>query len=108
RTAEILVSATGEFITAPFYGHFQSFFDPHSPKIKQYQVIQETPRKILIKIIPDEGYSPEDTETIRRIMRSVMGNLEIEIKLVDSIATSGSGKRQVRVRKFPIDFTRTG
>jgi phenylacetate-CoA ligase len=108
RTAEILVSATGEFITAPFYGHLQSFFDPHSPKIKQYQVIQETPGKILVKIIPDEGYSPEDTETIRRIMFSIMGNLEIEIELVNSIATSGSGKRRVRIRKFPIEFTKTG
>ena len=108
RTAEILISATGEFITAPFYGHLQSFFDPHSPKIKQYQVIQETPGKILVKIIPDEGYSPEDTETIRRIMFSIMGNLEIEIELVNSIATSGSGKRRVRIRKFPIEFTKTG
>jgi len=108
RTAEILVSATGEFVTAPFYGHLQSFFDPHSPKIKQYQVIQETPGKILVKIIPDEGYSPEDTEIIRRIVVSIMGNLEIEIKLVNSIATSMSGKRRVRIRKFPIEFTRTG
>ena len=105
RTAEILVSATGEFITAPFYGHLQSFFDPHSPKIKQYQVIQETPSKILVKIIPGEGYSPEDTRIIRRIMFSIMGNLEIEIKLVNWIAPSGSGKRRVRIRKFPIEFT---
>jgi phenylacetate-CoA ligase len=103
RTSEILVSASGEFIFDPFYGLLQHIFETR--KIKQYQIIQETPTQIIVNIVPDKDYGTEDTKIIRKAIRTLMGNMEIEVKLVDSIATSNSGKRQVVLRKFPIKFS---
>ena len=102
RTMEILVSATGEFIIAPFFGRLEHIFEARD--IKQYQIVQETPTKMVVRIIPGKTYTSEDTKIIRKAMRSIMGDLEIEVKLVDSIAKSKSGKRQVIIRKFPIKF----
>lgn len=102
RTADVLVSATGEFITAPFFGRFERIVG--TLDIKQYQIVQETPTNIIVKIIPGKTYASKDTKIIRKIMRLLMGDMEIEVKLVDSIAQSNSGKRQVRIRKFPIKF----
>jgi len=102
RTMEILVSATGEFIIAPFFGRLEHIFGARD--IKQYQIVQETPTKIVVRIIPGRTYTSEDTSIVIKAMRSLMGNLEIEVKLVDSIAKSKSGKRQVIIRKFPIKF----
>ena len=103
RTMEILVSATGDFIVAPFFGRLEHIFRIRD--VKQYQVVQETPSRIIVIIIPGKTYTYEDTNIIKKAMRSVMGDLEIEVKLVDSIAKSKSGKRQVIIRKFPIKFT---
>lgn len=102
RTMEILVSATGEYIIAPFFGRLEHIFGARD--IKQYQIVQETPTRIVVRIIPGKTYTSEDTSTVRKAMRSIMGDLEIEVRLVDSIAQSKSGKRQVIIRKFPIKF----
>ena len=104
RTSEILVSANGEYLQNPFSGRLEHIV-LETLDIKQYQLVQETPTKIIVKIIPGKTYSGKDTETIRKMMHSLMGDLEIEVKLVDSIAKSESGKRQVVIRKFPIKFT---
>jgi len=34
-----------------------------------------------------------------------MGNMEVEVKLVDKIEPSSSGKVQAVLRRFPIKFT---
>jgi len=104
RTSEILVSATGEFMQNPFSGRLEHII-LETLDIKQYQIVQETSTKIIVRIIPGKTYASKDTEIIRKMMYSLMGDLDIEVKLVDSIAKSKSGKRQVVTRKFPIQFT---
>jgi phenylacetate-CoA ligase len=104
RTSEILVSAAGEYMQNPFSGRLEHIV-LETLDIRQYQIVQETPTKIIVKIIPGKTYKDKDTETIRKLMHSLMGDLEIEVKLVDLIAVNISGKRQVVVRKFPIKFT---
>jgi len=106
RTMEILVSAKGEFIVAPFFGRLEHIFAARN--IKQYQIVQETPTRIVVRIIPGKAYAYEDTNIIRKTLRSLMGDLEIKVELVKSISKSRSGKRQVIIRKFPIEFTRKG
>ncbi len=102
RTMEILVSANGDFIVAPFFGRLEHVFGARD--IKQYQIVQETLSRIVVKIVPGITYTDEDTSIVRKAMRSLMGDLEIEVELVNSIAQSRSGKRQVIIRKFPIKF----
>ena len=102
RTSEILVSATGEFMQNPFSGRLKYIIE--TLDIKQYQIVQETQTKIIVRIVPGKTYTSKDTKIIRKMMHSLMGDLEIEVELVDSIAKSKSGKRKVVIRKFPIQF----
>lgn len=103
RTSEILVSASGELVFDPFYGRLESYFE--NKKIEQYQIVQETPARVIVRIVPGKKYSSEDSDILRKMMRSVMGDMQMEVSLVESISDSGSGKRQVVVRKFPLTFT---
>lgn len=102
RTSEILVSKTGEFLILPFY-EYRHLFDV--TKIRQYQIVQENPTKLTVKIIPSKGYAAQDAEVMRKVILSLMGDMEIEIEIVDKIPSSDSGKRKVTLRKFPIQFT---
>jgi phenylacetate-CoA ligase len=101
RTAEILLSATGEFLIFP--DQFDRLWD--LGKIGAFQITQENPSRVVTRIVPGRGYTDKDTEMIRKIMLSLFDNLDIEIELVDSLATSNSGKRQVIIRRFPLKFT---
>jgi len=103
RTSEVLVSATGKLIIGDLFFLYDRFYD--IARIKQYQIIQETPMKITVGIIPERGYSQKDTEVIKKAVLSIMGNMEVEVELVDKIPSSESGKVQAVLRKFPIEFT---
>ena len=102
RRKDILVTEAGKLVMAPFC-YFHRFFDV--AKINQYQIIQETRSRVVLNIVPKEGFSDTDKECIRGVVRFIMGeNMEININVVRSIPTSKSGKRRTVIRKFPIDF----
>jgi len=102
RRCDILVTETGNLVLGPFY-QFERFFD--IANIRQYQVVQETRRRIRVKVVADKGYSDRDTERIRDLIHFIMGkNMEVDINIVGSISPSKSGKRRTVIRKFPIDF----
>ena len=103
RTREVLVSATGKFVDDVFYIFLERFFETR--KIKQYQIVQESPMKLIVNIVPDKDYTPEDTDFLKKAMLSIMGEMDVEVTLVDSNTLSGPGKRQVLLRKFPVNFT---
>lgn len=102
RRCDILVTETGRLVSGLFY-QFERFFD--IANIRQFQIIQESRERILIKIVVAEGYSDRDMERIRNMVHFIMGQgMQVDIKIVESIASSKSGKRRSVIRKFPIDF----
>ena len=102
RRSDILVTETGNLVSGLFY-QFERFFDVAN--IRQFQIIQESRGRILIKIVVAEGYSDRDMERIRKMVHFIMGKgMQVDIKIVESIAPSKSGKRRCVIRKFPIDF----
>jgi len=72
--------------------------------IRQYQVIQETERKIAVKIVKGTGYSQKDSDFIVEKLNRYLGEFQIDLQLVDSIPPSESGKRRVVISKVPIKF----
>jgi phenylacetate-CoA ligase len=103
RTSEVLVSATGRFMFGDLFHLYTRFYD--LTRVKQYQIIQENPNKIVVNLIPEKDYSKKDTEVIRKGILSLMGDMDVEIRLVEKIPKSSSGKVQAVIRKFPIKFT---
>ena len=77
-------------------------------KIKQYQIIQETYDRFIIKLAIDKQYSEKDTKSIRELMNHLFGeDIDIEFDFVDSIPLTKSGKFRVIVSKVPIEFNRS-
>ena len=72
--------------------------------IKQYQVIQETEKRIVVKIVKEKGYSQKDNNCVVAGLNQYLGDFQIDLQLVDSIPASESGKRRVVISKVPIEF----
>lgn len=103
RTSEVLVSATGRFMFGDLFHLYTRFYD--IAKIKQYQIVQENPTKVVVSVIPEKDYTERDSEVIKKGILSIMGDMDVEVKIVDKIPKSSSGKVQAVIRKFPIKFT---
>jgi phenylacetate-CoA ligase len=88
RTTDVLVFGNGVTLSGPALTLV--FKDCH---IKQYQVIQETRDKLVIKIIKADDYSDNDTNHFMKILRAHIGNkVDIELQFVDEIRTTKAGK----------------
>lgn len=103
RQIDVLVSKKGDLIFAPFVS-FSSFL--METKIKQYQIIQETYDKLIIKLVVDKEYSEKETKCIRELMHNLFGeDINIQFEFVDSIPVAKSGKYRYVISKVPIKFT---
>lgn len=100
-----------DFITTPdgkrIHGLFFSPTEPFFWKthwIKQFQVIQENREKLVIKIVPLLKPKREDVDELMNVIKNYMGEMDIEIELVEDIPTTKSGKRRVIISKVPVKF----
>ncbi len=104
RHSDVLVSKDGRFVFFPFYNFDDLLMET---KIKQYQIIQETYEKFVIRLVIDERYAGEETENIMKIMHNQFGeDIDVEFDFVESIPPSKSGKHRFIVSKVPIEFTK--
>ncbi len=67
--------------------------------IKEAQVVQEALDRFAVLVVPAEGYCEADGERIRQNMRLHVGDVKTEIRLVDSIPRTSSGKFKAVVSK---------
>jgi len=97
RITDIIVCQRG-FILGTLFPHLLKDFS-----VRQYQVIQESLDKIIIKIVPAEGFSQGQSQNIVETVQHLTGpSAEVEIDLVDDIPPSKlSGKRRVVISKVP-------
>ena len=74
--------------------------------IEQFQIIQESYREVRVKVVLTKGYQREDmdklTKKITDEYRAILGvDMDIFVKYVDQISTTGEGKRRVVISKLP-------
>jgi phenylacetate-CoA ligase len=80
-----------------------------SPGIEQFQIVQETYEKVVIKLVLNREY-PEDrlNQSIKEILnqyRSILGeDMNISIEFVDQIPPTKSGKRRIVISNVPKPF----
>jgi len=89
RSADILYTPEGKNIHGWF---FLMIFWEYGERIKEYQVVQEKLDTILIKIVPEENFDNKCLELIKNAIRQRSDRWNIEIKFVDHIERSISGK----------------
>jgi len=95
RTTDIIKLGNGTVLSGPAFTLLFKEFD-----IEQYQIVQTAKNRLLIKIVRGINYTEKDTDYISNIIKSHAGqDVEVNIKLVDSIPAAKSGKRLFFISK---------
>lgn len=102
RTHDILVTSDGRFVPGEFFPHLMKEISA----VRQFQVIQETGRLILIRLVIDESYDRSDERFLLQKTRQVLGQeIDIAIEVVDELPRLPSGKLRYTISEVPVDFT---
>jgi len=105
RTSDYLILPSGDVLSGV---SIAAVFNKISSQIniKHYQVVQEKKGELKVLLVADEGYSDKDSELIFGALQEHMGNkMSIEIKEVDDIPLTESGKRRSVVSKLEVELT---
>jgi hypothetical protein len=69
------------------------------PKLGSFQVVQESPEAILVRVVPSDGFSKEIAGRIVSALREKGADLEIEVEAVEEIPAAASGKRRFVINR---------
>jgi len=95
RTADIIELGNGTVLSGPAFTLLFKEFD-----IEQYQIVQTARNRLLIKIVEGSSYTEKDTNDILDIIGSHAGeDVQVNIRIVDNIPTTKSGKRRFFISK---------
>jgi phenylacetate-CoA ligase len=99
RLQELIVTSTGRLISMTAINMHDETFD----NVRQFQFYQDTPGKLILKILPNKNFSNVDLQRIYDNLKFKLGHdTELEIKLVDSIPRTKSGKLRFLDQKLEI------
>jgi len=94
RSADILRTPDGRCITGLIFPHLMKDF----AGVKRFQVAQDEPDHVALRVVLRSGWGDGDRERIDGIMRSTLGpTMRFDIVPVDDIPLTGSGKLRVVV-----------
>ena len=97
RITDVIVTKSG-FVSSPIVTTvFKNL------PVRQYQVVQESREKVVIKIVKGDGYSSRDTDYILGTLQRYLGkDMELDIEFVNSISPTKAGKRRVVISTLPV------
>ena len=100
RIQEVLIAADGSEISwTALNMHDDTFL-----RVKQFQFMQETHGKAVLRIIPTADFNQEDATRIKKNLgRKLDGRIIFDIKLVDTIDLSPRGKAIYVDQRIPPD-----
>jgi phenylacetate-CoA ligase len=89
RVADTIISPSGKLIHGEFFTHL--FYKMRD--VLQFKVVQETPRDLHIKIVPDKIFHPGTMEKLRGlILEHGDQDFNVEFEVCEKIPVSASGK----------------
>ncbi len=102
RVQSIILGADGQYLPGTFFAHL---LKDYAHAIRHFQVVQEEPKSIVLKIVKGERYTDESLNQVLGILQQFLGAaMCIEVEFVDAIPLVRTGKRLAAVSKLPIDF----
>jgi phenylacetate-CoA ligase len=98
RTQEVLIAAGGSEISwTALNMHDDTFLH-----VRQFQFMQDTPGRAVLRIVPADGFSEKDAARIQRNLgRKLDGQLTFTVELVDAIPLSARGKAVYVDQRIP-------
>lgn len=100
RDTDVVVTPSGNRLIV----HFFTGILNHFPEVESFQVVQESPEAILVRVVPAEGFSHglgKETTAGRIVaaLRAKGADLEIEVEAVEEIPAAASGKRRFVINR---------
>lgn len=89
RSTDVLLTPEGKSIHGWF---FLYIFWEYCEGIKEYQVVQKSLEKIVIRIVPDEGFDEMQLDRIREVVARRGPGWDLEFQFVDEIDRTRAGK----------------
>jgi phenylacetate-CoA ligase len=99
KAEDIVVTPEGRYVSASVLTH------PFKPmrRIEKSQILQEEPGRLVVRIVPRDGYGPQDSRRLLEGLRERLGSsVEIQIELVDDIPRTAGGKYRWVVSRVPL------
>jgi phenylacetate-CoA ligase len=100
REDDIFLSLRGHYI----HGHYFNHIARNMESFQTFQIIQHEPDRVSLKLVkhPDH-YSLEEEEAFLAAIRRALGDeIILDVKHVDEIPPSASGKYRYAIREFPL------
>ncbi len=101
RLQEFIVTADGRLISICVMGaaHFAEL-----DKVSKTQYYQDTPGRLVFRVVPRPGYTPADRERIRAAVQEKVGaQVRVRVEEVDEIERAPGGKHLMMEQKIPLD-----
>lgn len=95
RVTDFIWTPSGKFVSSPAVTLLFKDMD-----VKQYQVVQESKEKLVIKIVKGLNYSEKDTHFILSNFRKYIDDMVIKVEFTDEIPPTKSGKRRVVISEI--------
>jgi phenylacetate-CoA ligase len=86
RLEDVLITKDGRRV-----GRLDPVFKA-SMRISEAQIVQESLDRVVVRVVPLEGYSQADEAQIAARLRERMGDMEVGFEVLDSIPREENGK----------------
>ena len=94
---EMLVTSKGNKISMTAINFHSDIFD----RVKFYQFYQDTPGKVTMRIVKNDGYTQMDETAIRHALEGKLGEfLDLEFSYVDAVEQTRNGKYRYIISKI--------
>jgi phenylacetate-CoA ligase len=90
RDTDVVLTPSGNRLIVHFFTGIIEFFG----EVDSFQVLQNTMDAIVVNVVPRQGYTPRVGDAIAEALRAKGADLRIEVRTVDAIPPTRSGKRR--------------
>jgi phenylacetate-CoA ligase len=102
RSQSIILGEKGRYLPGSFFAYL---LKDYAHAIRHFQVVQEEPDAIALRIVKGERYTDESLNQVLGTLQRFLGaSMRIEVEFTDAIPLVRTGKRLAAVSKLPIDF----
>jgi phenylacetate-CoA ligase len=97
RETDVVTTPSGNRLIV----HFFTGVLEHFPEIDTFQVTQERPDSIVVRIVPGSGFDDRTGERVATKLKEKGADLTIEVEVVDEIPLTPAGKRRFVINRLP-------
>src|SRR5262249_28248656 len=97
-----VLGAQGRFVPATFFAHL---FKDYEYAVARYQVVQEAPDRLDVRIVRRSRFTSETEQRLRRALTDVLGGeVTLRFEFVDAVPPGRDGKAHPCVCTLPLPF----